>query len=563
MFADNVNPTGLPLTTEIDAESTALVEATMITRRAQMALSISKSLFWGLSCMAAAVFIAWLFFPEYGQLLAIVVAMLPVLVASRLYPSFYSQERYRIGMQLILYGLFILVFVAPFLIPSVIAAISLGYLVLIAMGNLFLGMRDSRLLIGMCALAYVAALALYPYWSERLFPTQLTEEYKLILSAGMGFMALATAILIVRQIVGGQEQASRQALLANQAVEKRATSELQQRKHLQATVEDYVAHMIEVGQGNLTTQLILDEEDGDSPLIMLGRTLNEMTGNLKGMIVQIREAASTLNTAAAEIQAATTQQTASTTEQSATVTQTVATVEEVRTTVLQTAERAQDVADSSQQSVTVSQDGQQAILDTINGMNLIQERVDTIAETILVLSERTQQIGEIIETVNGLADQSKLLALNASIEAARAGEEGKGFAVVAMEVRQLAEQSRDATARIGGILNEIQNATNTAVMVTEEGGKGADQGMSLAEHAGKAIRDLAAIIETAAQASTQIAASTHQQTNGMDQLSAAMAQIKQATVQAAASAKQTEQGVRDLLDMARGLEAAAARYQVA
>jgi methyl-accepting chemotaxis protein len=123
----------------------------------------------------------------------------------------------------------------------------------------------------------------------------------------------------------------------------------------------------------------------------------------------------------------------------------------------------------------------------------------------LSLSERTQQIGEIINTVNAIADQSKLLVLNASIEAARAGEEGRGFAVVAAEVRQLAEQSRRATARVGEILNEIQQATNTAVMVTEEGSKGAEHGMELVNRAGGAILKLAATLEGATQAAVQIA----------------------------------------------------------
>src|SRR5262249_23175477 len=156
----------------------------------------------------------------------------------------------------------------------------------------------------------------------------------------------------------------------------------------------------------------------------------------------------------------------------------------------------------------------------------IRQRVENIAETILSLSERTQQIGEIINTVNAIADQSKLLALNASIEAARAGDEGRGFAVVAAEGRQVDEQSRQATARIGEIVNEIQQATNTAVMVTEEGSKGAERGIELVNRAGEAIRDLAATLEEATQAAVQIAASTHQQTNGMSQLAAAMRQIK-------------------------------------
>jgi methyl-accepting chemotaxis protein len=220
------------------------------------------------------------------------------------------------------------------------------------------------------------------------------------------------------------------------------------------------------------------------------------------------------------------------------------------------------VAETAQQSVSISIDGQEAVADSVAGMNLIRGRVEGIAENILMLAERTQQIGEIIETVNDLADQSKLLALNASIEAARAGEEGKGFAVVAMEVRQLAEQSREATERVRDILSEIQQATNTAVMVTEEGSKGAEAGMDLVERAGEAIRDLAGTIEEASQAATQIAASTHQQTNGMDQLSAAMAQIKQATTQAAASTRQTEESVRGMIDVAGQLEDAAARYQL-
>ncbi|MBZ0303318.1 MAG: hypothetical protein K8J31_26485, partial [Anaerolineae bacterium] len=212
------------------------------------------------------------------------------------------------------------------------------------------------------------------------------------------------------------------------------------------------------------------------------------------------------------------------------------------------------------QSVEVSRQGEEAVNDTFDGMELIRERVEKIAETILALSGRTQQIGEIIATVNALADQSKLLALNASIEAARAGEEGRGFAVVAMEVRQLAEQSRQATARIDDILNEIQQATNTAVMVTEEGSKGTELGMGLVTRAGDAIRDLATTLAEVTQAAVQIAASTHQQTNGMSQLSAAMFQIKQASAQASASSRQTEQSMRELNHMARQLEAAAISY---
>lgn len=339
-------------------------------------------------------------------------------------------------------------------------------------------------------------------------------------------------------------------------------AERETKTYLEQTVSGYSQFIEDVAAGNLKSKLDLNGGGGDDDLYRLGSNLNDMVENLRDMALQIRDTVSNVSSAAAQIQAATTQQTATATEQDAAVTQTVATVEEVRATVQQTSERAQAVADASQQSVNVSRNGQQAVTDTVQGMDVIRKRVENIAENILMLSERTQQIGEIIDTVNALADQSKLLALNASIEAARAGEEGKGFAVVAMEVRQLAEQSRDATARVRGILNEIQQATNTAVMVTEEGSKGAESGMGMAQRAGESIRELATTIEEAAQAAMQIAASTNQQSNGMDQLASAMTQIQQATAQTAASARQTEQSIRELNEMAKRLELAASRYEI-
>ena len=343
-------------------------------------------------------------------------------------------------------------------------------------------------------------------------------------------------------------------------------SERNAKEHLESIVAEYVAFVRRIASGDLTTRLTLDaahtQADATEDLYILGSNLNEMVEGLSDMAGQVRKAVETIVSTASEIQSAAIQQNATILEQDTAVTETVATVEEVRATVQQTADRAQAVANTSQQSVVVSRSGQQAVTDNANGMQIIRQRVESIAETILLLSQHTQQIGEIINTVNALADQSKLLALNASIEAARAGEEGRGFAVVAMEVRQLAEQSRSATARVRDILSEIQQATNTAVMVTEEGSKGAEQGIELVERTGDAIRTLAATIEEAAQAASQIAASTYQQTNGMDQLATAILQIKKASEQTASGTRQTESSIHSLIEMAEQLEHAAARYQL-
>ncbi len=337
------------------------------------------------------------------------------------------------------------------------------------------------------------------------------------------------------------------------------------RTALESTVTHYMTFVESVAEGNLTARLELNHNQRGrkkDELHRLGLNLNAMVEGLSDTARQIRQVSSGVAAAAAEILEATTQQNASSTEQDAAVTQTMATAEQVRTTVQQTADRAQTVANVSQQSLTVSRAGQTAVVDSVNGMQILRVRVESIAENILMLSERTQQIGEIIGTVNDIADQSKMLALNASIEAARAGEEGKGFAVVAMEVRQLAEQSRGATARVRDILNEIQQATNAAVMVTEEGTKGADSGVALVERAGEAIRNLAATIEEAARSAAQIAASTQQQTNGMEQLTMAMASIQHATAQTVSSTRQAEQSARRLDEMARQMEQTVARYRL-
>ncbi len=325
-------------------------------------------------------------------------------------------------------------------------------------------------------------------------------------------------------------------------------------QRLSQTLDEYVQILERVAEGDLSVRLAVDEHESGSAdrrlLVRLGTAINRTLDRLQNIVQEINRALQRLDTDTREILAATERQITMANEQDAVVTETTATVNEVRATVTETAERAQSVAETAQISVDISRAGTDAVSETIRGMELIRRKVEDIADNILVLSEHTQQIGEIIATVNALADQSRMLALNASVEAARAGEEGKGFAVVAMEVRNLADQNRDATVQVREILGEIQRSTNTAVMVTEEGSKGVDQGQSLVNRAGESIRDLAKAIEEAALAAMQIAASTRQQTIGMDQLTQAMRTIKHATTETVSSTMQVEASVNRLRDAA-------------
>ena len=342
------------------------------------------------------------------------------------------------------------------------------------------------------------------------------------------------------------------------------SSEQQGREYLAATVEEYVAHASEVGDGNLSARLPLETagQSEDDLLYQLGQRLNQMTASLQEMTAQVREAARDLSASSAEILAATTQQVSSSSEQSAAISQTTTTVDEVRTIAEQVVARAQEVAGEAQRSVEFSRAGEGAVSETIVSMGAIKVRVEGIAENILALSEQTQQIGEIIATVNDIASQSNMLALNASVEAARAGEQGKGFAVVAMEVRSLAEQSKQATLRVQSILSEIQKATNMTVMATEEGTKGVEEGVALSARTGEAIQKLGGTLTQSAQAAAQMVAGGRQQTSGIEQIALAMGNINQATVQSLASTRQAEKAARDLNQLALSLMEMVEQYRV-
>jgi methyl-accepting chemotaxis protein len=323
---------------------------------------------------------------------------------------------------------------------------------------------------------------------------------------------------------------------------------------LEEVLQSYVAQLDLVAEGDLRQRLIIPDVDirsrDGNMVVHLGQVINRMLQNFELILVGVNQAMRRLDADTQAILEATARQISMANEQDAVVNETTATVNEVRATVTETAERAQSVAETAQTSVNISRTGSEAVRDTVDGMELIRRRVEDIADNILVLSEHTQQIGEIIATVNNLADQSRMLALNASVEAARAGEEGKGFAVVAMEVRNLADQNRDATVQVREILGEIQRATNSAVMVTEEGSKGVDSGQQRVNKAGDSIDKLAKAIEDAAMAAMQIAASTRQQTIGMDQLTVAMRTIKHATTETVSSTMQVEASVQRLRDAA-------------
>ena len=287
---------------------------------------------------------------------------------------------------------------------------------------------------------------------------------------------------------------------------------------------------------------------------VLGSALATMVKNLQEQARELKNGVNVLATSSGQIVTTIGQLATSANQTSSSANETTTTVEEARQTALVANEKAKSVSETAQNAVQVSTTGRKATEDTVEGMNRVREQVELVAENIVTLSEQGQAIGEIIVAVDDLAEQTNILAVNASIEAVKAGEHGKGFSVVAQEVKSLAGQSKQATKRVRTILNDIQRATGRAVMVTEEAGKTVDAGVKQAGQAGEAITTLAESINEAAQAGTQIAASSRQQLTGMEQVTSAMESIKDASAQNASGIKQLETAAKNLSGLGDNLK---------
>lgn len=293
----------------------------------------------------------------------------------------------------------------------------------------------------------------------------------------------------------------------------------------------------------------------------LEETVKQRTSELSNILTEAKEIVVVLSSSASEILAATTQIAASTIEVATSISETTTTVEEVHQASQLSSQKAQNVSDNAYRVNQIAQSGQKAVEETSIGMGHTLEKMNTIVQTIMRLSEQSQSISSIVASVSDIANQSNLLAVNAAIEAAKAGEQGKGFAVVAQEIKSLAEQSKQATAQVRIILNDLQKDISNVVLASEQGSNTVEASVKLAVQAGEAIRILAETSNEAVQAAVQIVVSSQQQVIGMDQIGVAIVNIDQAGAQNASSMKQMEFTAQGLNAMSQRLKELVEQYK--
>jgi methyl-accepting chemotaxis protein len=280
--------------------------------------------------------------------------------------------------------------------------------------------------------------------------------------------------------------------------------------------------------------------------------LLKKTEQLMEKSIQQVELGSELAAAAQQLQVASQQQASGATEQASAVTEVSTTIEELGSTASQIAQSADHVAQAAQQTLENLSSGQDAVDESIQAMERIRGRVSDVSTRVLSLGERSQQIGEIIDLIDDISDETHLLALNAAIEAAGAGEHGRRFAVVAAEVKSLANRTLAAAKEVKGVIAEIRQATASAVLAAEEGSKEVERGVELAHRAGQTMDNIVMVAERTAQSAAEIGLATAQQQSASEQVVETMREIAEV-------ARQTAQGSRQMAESAATLTGIADR----
>ncbi|MGH8138672.1 MAG: methyl-accepting chemotaxis protein [Steroidobacteraceae bacterium] len=313
-----------------------------------------------------------------------------------------------------------------------------------------------------------------------------------------------------------------------------------------------------LADGDLTVQATVTEDITGA----IADSINYAVDALRGLVTTINQSAIQLDSATRQTQAlsghlakasgAQSKQIASATESAGGM---AASVEEVSGN----AERAADVA---RHSVEVAHKGGDAVRRTIDGMNTIRETIQETSKRIKRLGESSQEIGNIVELINDIAEQTNILALNASIQASMAGDAGRGFAVVADEVQRLAERAANATKQIEVLVRTIQTDTNEAVVSMERSTTDVVGGALLAENAGAALEEIEQVSNQIASLVQNISGSSRQQTGAAQNIARNMQILKEISAQTAESTHATSAAIAKLAELSAGLRKAAAGFRL-
>jgi methyl-accepting chemotaxis protein len=313
--------------------------------------------------------------------------------------------------------------------------------------------------------------------------------------------------------------------------------------------------------GLLATRQAQSEQSaaGAQATILWGSVLGTVLVLVAGVLIsrslstQVSTAVRHIQTSSAELQAAANQQATGAKEQATAMNEVTTTISELLATSRQIAESARRVADIAGQTANHARAGDATVARGTEAIGGIKRQVDAIVSHMLELGKKSQQIGAVLEIVSELAEQTNILAINATIEAAGAGESGRRFGVVADEIRKLADRVGGSTKEIRGLIDDVRAAVNTTVMTTETGSKAVEAGSDQFSQVAASFSKISAQVITATEAAKEIELSTKQQATAVEQVNVAITNVAQASKESEISTGQTLRTASELASLSRDL----------
>lgn len=286
-------------------------------------------------------------------------------------------------------------------------------------------------------------------------------------------------------------------------------------EYLERSVDTILREITSFAEGNLVVRLQPERDDDEITHLFGG--FSTAAENIRTMVKRVSEAVETTASSTAEIAASIEEMSTGAAQQSEQAGNVAAAVIEMTSNIIESNRAMTLAVHKAKTAGDTAKDGGQVVIQTIEGMNKIADVVQQSSTTVHELGRSSEEIGEIIQVINEIADQTNLLALNAAIEAARAGEQGRGFAVVADEVRKLAERTAEATKQISSMIKRIQHETAGAVEAMELGTREVENGKKLADKAGDSLKEIITVSDEVQMIIAQLAgASAEQETTSED-----------------------------------------------